>query len=282
VCVDGNSEGRGRALSVGGRASIGTWIERLLAVVSLVFSEPRWAWNWIWFSPYNPLNRPHDHLKRLRDYERYEKPLVEMIQGACRVSADQADNILHDFQHITLHRTSDASVISPGYDATDDLARLCYSVVRLTAPSIVVETGVGRGVTSYYILRALEKNQKGVLYSVDLPPLKRGARQAVGQLVPPSLRSHWVLSFGPGIDEMQKLRSNLPEIDMFVHDSNHTYLNQLAEYRIAISWLKRRGMLISDDVGNDALLEVASESGCEVFVTRAKPSTYIGILRNLP
>jgi predicted O-methyltransferase YrrM len=186
---------------------------------------------------------------------------------------------LQEFAEIELDREVEPSVISPGYDASETLAKICYTLVRLNVPSLVVETGVGRGVTSYYILRALEKNQKGCLYSVDLPPLKRHARHEVGRLVPPSLRSRWVLSFGPGIDAMQTLQEKLRDIDMFVHDSNHTYRNQRAEYGIALAWLRERGILVSDDVGNDALLEVAAESGCELWVTQAKPSTYIGVVR---
>src|SRR5215211_6147252 len=52
------------------------------------------------------------------------------------------------------------------------LARCCYLVCRLLEPAVVIETGVAYGVSSAFILRALEENGRGVLHSVDLPPLR--------------------------------------------------------------------------------------------------------------
>jgi predicted O-methyltransferase YrrM len=39
------------------------------------------------------------------------------------------------------------------------------------SPNIVLETGAAYGVTSAFIVQALEVNRKGTLISVDLPPL---------------------------------------------------------------------------------------------------------------
>lgn len=77
---------------------------------------------------------------------------------------------------------------------------------------------------------------------------------------------------------MKKLRGKLRNIDVFVHDSNHTYLNQLAEYRIALAWMNKGGILVSDDVSNDALLEASEQFGCLAMVTRQSKPVYIGIL----
>gem|GEM_PF-4501569 len=43
-----------------------------------------------------------------------------------------------------------------------------YSVVRATKPEIVVETGVNNGISTYFILSALERNDSGLLYSIDI------------------------------------------------------------------------------------------------------------------
>lgn len=256
------------------------WIERVSFLTWLLFTRPAWAWNWVWFSPYNPVNFSKYHRKRVRDYQLYEYSLTDVIKKTCAVSYEQRITSLNEFKGLRLSRELEGTVVPTRYDASEELAQLCSSIVQSTTPSTIVETGVGRGVTSYYILRALEKNGKGHLYSIELPPLKFGARQDVGRLVPSSLRSRWSLIFGPGVSEMKKLRGNLKEIDIFVHDSNHTYLNQLAEYKIALAWLKRGGILISDDVGNDALLEVSTKFGGEMMVTkRGKHSqNYIGIV----
>ena len=43
------------------------------------------------------------------------------------------------------------------------LARCCYLLCRLIEPSVVVETGVAYGVSSAFILKALEANGRGTL-----------------------------------------------------------------------------------------------------------------------
>src|SRR3954467_3344478 len=47
------------------------------------------------------------------------------------------------------------------------LAKACYVVCRALAPEIIVETGVAHGVTSAFLLKALDANGRGALHSVD-------------------------------------------------------------------------------------------------------------------
>jgi len=68
------------------------------------------------------------------------------------------------------------------HNADFTLAGACYMLCRLLRPEIVMETGVAYGVTSSLILKALEVNGKGVLHSIDLPPLGKDADQFVGIL----------------------------------------------------------------------------------------------------
>ena len=49
------------------------------------------------------------------------------------------------------------------------LGVVLYAVCRIRNPGIVVETGVASGVSSSYILCALENNEHGELYSIDQP-----------------------------------------------------------------------------------------------------------------
>ena len=50
-----------------------------------------------------------------------------------------------------------------------EAAHLLYAVCRLIRPRIVVETGVAAGVSSAFILKALEDNSYGILHSIDEP-----------------------------------------------------------------------------------------------------------------
>ena len=52
-------------------------------------------------------------------------------------------------------------------------AELIYVIVRLLRPNCIVETGVAAGVSSTFILEALNRNDRGELYSIDLPSTAR-------------------------------------------------------------------------------------------------------------
>jgi len=71
--------------------------------------------------------------------------------------------------------SSDQSTVGRGtYGGWDDadpaFARAAWCLARHLRPQHVVETGVGRGVTSRAVLEALERNGHGHLWSMDLPP----------------------------------------------------------------------------------------------------------------
>src|SRR5437868_3189781 len=105
------------------------------------------------------------------------------------------------------------------------LARLCYAVVRSLRPRRVVETGVCYGVTTAFLLQALAQNGTGNLYSIDLPPLGKDSDRFVGKVVPHELRNNWTLRFGASKSLLPRLLTELDTVDIFVHDSLHTYRN---------------------------------------------------------
>jgi len=217
-------------------------------------------------------------MKRSTEYEQYELPFNSILLRVSGRECESADRVVRESRLLSLGREPRSSVIPKEYDASQQLAELSYCLVRLTTPSSVVETGVARGVTSYYILRALEENRRGRLYSIELPVLRRRGKQDVGSMVPLGLRQRWTLIYGVGAREMKKLHKKLETIDVFVHDSDHSYRNQIAEYRIALTWLKKKGILISDDVSTDALLEAREEFGGELMTMRQAKSSYVGII----
>jgi len=68
---------------------------------------------------------------------------------------------------------------------------IIYTIIRCFKPRIVVETEVANGASSTFILSALEKNNLGKLYSIDLPSKDLLLKEEVGWLVPQSLRNRW-------------------------------------------------------------------------------------------
>lgn len=137
-----------------------------------------------------------------------------------------------------------------------------YSILRCVQPDVVVETGVASGVSSAYILKAMQENGKGTLYSIDLPnheleyfpdlgliPVSLLPKdKPPGFAVPDYLKDKWRLTLGPSQDLLPKLLDELGSIDIFFHDSEHTLENMLFEYNQSWSHIRKGGILLSDDV----------------------------------
>jgi len=140
-----------------------------------------------------------------------------------------------------------------------DFGAVLYVIVRLLKPQRVVETGVANGASSAFILEAMEMNNQGHLYSIDLPPKKGeffddGASyiipqgKKVGWLVPKSLQPRWTLVLEPAEKSLAPLLQNLGTVDVFLHDSLHTYNHMMFEYSTVWPHLRTGGVLLSDDL----------------------------------
>lgn len=163
------------------------------------------------------------------------------------------------------------------HDADPGLARTCYALARALRPEVVVETGVANGVTSSFLLQALELNGAGELHSIDLPP--PGTDPAlVGRLVPAELRSRWTLHRGASKDFLPDVVARLGPVGMFVHDSRHTYRNVSRELRTISPRLARPAAVIVDDAErHSALQDWAAQAGAatvELVEEPGKPALF--------
>ncbi len=144
---------------------------------------------------------------------------------------------------------------SYGLQMTKELPVL-YLLTRLLKPSLILETGVASGASSAYILQALNDNEKGELYSIDLPPDNLPPGETSGWLVPEYLRSRWKLHIGNSKDLLKPILSEIEEIDCFIHDSLHTYDHMMWEFKTVWNYLRNGGLFLSHDVGaNEAFFD---------------------------
>ena len=130
--------------------------------------------------------------------------------------------------------------------------RALYITTRILKPEIVIETGVFEGHSSFSILSALEKNNKGFLYSIDLPSPFLPPEKQSGWIVPEHLRKRWDLRLGKSSDLLLGLLEDVKKVDIFLHDSEHSYENMYWEYKAAWGYIRKGGLLLSHDISQNA------------------------------
>ena len=154
------------------------------------------------------------------------------------------------------------------YKAGDFDILLLYCLVRQIKPEVVIETGICSGRSSSSILEAMKDNNRGTLYSIDLPRMFAGGGTSMvkssdgtkeyhstlaedadepGWLVPAHLKKNWQKILGDSNVELPKLVSTLSKIDIFYHDSDHTYETMTNEMTTAWPKIPNGGIMIVDD-----------------------------------
>ena len=137
---------------------------------------------------------------------------------------------------------------------------ILYFLVRKLKPKLFVETGVAAGESTGFILKAMADNDLGKLYSIDLPfqwyvygdhklhldSLPAG--KIPGYLVPKKLRKNWKLILGNTYEKLPLLLQELGQVDIFMHDSEHSDKTMMFEYEASWPYIKNAGYLLSDDI----------------------------------
>ena len=134
--------------------------------------------------------------------------------------------------------------------------QILYICIRHLKPEIVVETGVAGGSTSFAILSAFEKNNRGKLFSIDIGfsgwfP----GGHTVGYLVPRKMRTNWNLIIGNSRNELPKLLNNLKNVDIFFHDSDHSYNHMMFEFETILPYLRKKKVILADDINLNSAFE---------------------------
>jgi predicted O-methyltransferase YrrM len=218
-------------LSLSGRSIIGIapalrgGARSLARDVSLALAHPSRAWGYL---------RSGASLARYAGLS-----LAEVLRYRSELRNDR------EFQEHLERSMRDVPYVFPG-------AAALYVVVRAVKPRVIVETGVASGLSSAHILRALAVNGTGVLHSIDLPNVQEGSTlpegRTSGWIVPDSLRGRWQLRLGDTRKLLPDLLATLGQVDLFLHDSDHSYENMLFEFEQALPRLAPGGLLMSDDI----------------------------------
>jgi predicted O-methyltransferase YrrM len=170
-----------------------------------------------------------------------------------------------------------------GWVNRDD-ALFLYWLVRRLNPKMIVQTGVSNGLSSAFMVLALAKNGAGGrLRAIDLPAVFnpndpgwtiKGNVYGVaipegktsGWIVPDAYRDHFEVWTGDAKALMPKLVDEVDSIDLFFHDSDHTYDHMMFEFREAKRKLNAGGLVVADDISwNASLWDFADELAVPSF-----------------
>lgn len=193
-----------------------------------------------------------DHLRRYKE---------ELISSGLLGHLEEARK---DFVAKVQGRTARGDIYGVGNVGRDEGLRL-YAIVRHVRPDQAVETGVCNGFSTAFILQAMANNRKGHLSSIDLPEVANHPESAIGLwegkkgavippdeppgwVIPEHLKGRWTLVLGRSQEKLPGLLNQVGVIDLFMHDSEHSYECMTFEYTEAFRVLRPGGVLISDDV----------------------------------
>jgi predicted O-methyltransferase YrrM len=160
---------------------------------------------------------------------------------------DQVKQILDEFSDLELELRLRYKRGTPEYPENYALEQssslLTYGAMRIIQPRIVLETGVANGHSTFFIINAIIRNGKGELHSTDVS-------DNVGALLMERERELWNLEIikEPLRRSFRSVVERLPQIDFFLHDSNHSYSWQRFEYESVLSRMSKGSILASDDV----------------------------------
>ncbi len=136
-----------------------------------------------------------------------------------------------------------------------------YSLVRIQKPRLVIESGVHDGLGSSVLLTALQRNRaegrSGRLIGIDYD-----AR--AGWLIPDRLLPLFTLVCKDSLHALESI-VRTQKIDLFIHDSDHRFEHELAEYQIVDAALADGAILLSDNAHTCTALKQFSDQRERVF-----------------
>ncbi len=133
---------------------------------------------------------------------------------------------------------------------------LLYLLVRAARPQRIVETGIGPGYSTAWLLAGLQANGAGELVSLGPgSPVGRSngvQNLSVGQFVPPGLRSRWTLAIGNSEERLREILAGGPRVDLFFYDNGPDATRARFELRAAWDALSPNGILLAHRVDANA------------------------------
>jgi predicted O-methyltransferase YrrM len=127
-------------------------------------------------------------------------------------------------------------------DHKDHYQKLLSDIIRREKPLVMIETGVESGYSTEHFIAAMHEIGVGHLYSCDPKP-------SVFYEAYPITHPRFTLIREESWTALDKIFKEAGRVDMFLHDSDHSFRCQDFEYEWAWNHVRSGGIIASDDVG---------------------------------
>lgn len=160
---------------------------------------------------------------------------------------------------------------------------LLYFLVRLNKPNVILETGVAAGYSSYAILKGIEKNIKGRLYSSDFPYFRiPNPEKYIGIIVPEKLKKCWELFIDGDSINLPVISKKIKKIDIFHYDSDKSYNGRKNALNLLKNNIDSSTILIMDDIqDNSFFYDYIIKSSPKKWYIFKFEGKYIGYIEGL-
>ncbi|MEM7650674.1 MAG: class I SAM-dependent methyltransferase [Pseudomonadota bacterium] len=160
---------------------------------------------------------------------------------------------------------------------------MLYFLVRKHQPQTVVETGISLGTSSHAILRAMQENKEGKLYSSDFPYFRvENPEKYIGLLVPEEKewRDRWHIFLEGDAKNLPAILETISQVDLFHYDSDKSIEGRDLAYKLMAPKMARGGMMLFDDIHDnphfhDLVKREALEARSRIIEYHGK---YIGVI----
>ncbi len=145
-----------------------------------------------------------------------------------------------------------------------DEIRVIYTIVKVMNPITIIETGMGSGVSTTAMLAA-SKDEANVISIDPGVPYGKGDKE-VGFLIPLNLRKKHKFIKGTSKQKMKEVLSCVDKVDIFFHDSDHTYENIMFELNEVWPKLSDESIILIDNYDwTDAPLDFSKKMNIDIL-----------------
>ncbi len=194
---------------------------------------------------------------------------VEVVVQELRNPAD-----LQDF------RKAPGPLFPNFYDSGPRYRKFLERIIEEFSLETVVETGVAHGHSTRAMLDTLARahssssNKRPHLHSIDIDSRTEWDDIATNPM--------WTFHLTDSSRGVEEILAGIGDIDLFVHDSDHSYAHQMREYQAAWAHLKPGGFLLSDDISwSTAFLQFCKGEGLRPVILSEAPKV-AGVVQKPP